>query len=251
MLGLRVAAPDRASAASDVPDYLLRSSYLSLSTPSFTAAGLPLKLEGVGDLPRDGGRESLVGSEDAFALSFSSPQQVEQGLYTFSHRDLGEFDFFIAPVERGSSTYEVVVNRTVNAPKHYPKPARTTGSGDTTAPADGGSAPADPTAPKMQRPAPRTHGGAHVRRLSARRLAHAVVAEVVLLPNVNVKKASVWLLRGDRIVSATTVHHLHGSRFALRLPMRHRPRGGRYSLIVATTDRHGRDEFKRASITLQ
>jgi hypothetical protein len=250
IVGFRPWAPDQAAAASDVPNYLLRSSYLSLSSPSFSAAGLPLKLEGVSDLPPAVRGGSLAGSEDAFALAFSSPQDVAQGLYTFSHADLGEFDFFIAPVEQKSGTYEVVVNRSVNAPRHAPKqrPPRDTGSSSTAdQPANGTAGSGDSSAPGTQSAAKR---GPHVRRISARRLAHAVVAEVVLEPDVKVKRASVWLLRGERVVSAATVRQLHGSRFAIRLPMSHRPRGGRYNLIVATTDRHGRDEFKRAKVTL-
>ncbi len=111
-----------------VPDYLGRSSYMSLSTPKFGSSSLgntnTLTLEAVTDLD-----PALAGSEDAFSLLFSSDSPLDGGIRTFSHPDLGVFDFFIAPIE-GNGKYEVVVNRSVAAPKHVPRqkqPARHSG----------------------------------------------------------------------------------------------------------------------------
>lgn len=242
VVGLQPWTPAQAAAASDVPGYLLRSSYLNLSDPLFNVNGLVLKLDAVYDLPPTTNGPDLRGSEDAFSLSFSSPHTLAQGIYTFSNSELGVFDFFVAPVDRVAGGYEVLVNRSVNAPKHAPKPKQTSAG---PVPQSAGS---QPTATPAG--AHKVHG-AHVRRISARRLSRAVVAEVVLEPHVTVNKASVWLTRGDRIVSATSLRHIHGHRFAIRLPMSHRPRGGRYGLMIATTDRHGHVAYKRVLITLQ
>jgi hypothetical protein len=210
---------------------------MSLSTPDFgtSLAGRTnvLKLETYGDLSAATVDGALAGSEDAFALSFSARDPLESGIQTFSHPDLGVFEFFIAPVE-GRGAYEVVVNRSVGAPKHVPHPKGTAASVSTT--------------PK---PADQHARAAHVRRLSARRLARGVVAEIALGSHADVKSATVWLSRGGLVVAATTVHHVHGHHIAARLAMKHRARGGRYELTVATRDRGGHTQYKRASITLQ
>ena len=240
--GVRPWAPGQAQAAttSDTPAYLLRSSYLSLSTKSFGTSlrgqTSDLTLQSVADLPPAASDKSLAGSEDAFALSFSASSPLTPEIHTFSHPDLGVFDLFIAPVER-QGAYEVVVNRSVNAPKHYPPAPRST---------DG------PVAPPKQEPKP--PAGAKkplVRRLGARRVGRAVVAEITFNGSASLKSATAWLTRNGIVVAAATVNHVHGHRATVRLQPRKRPRGGRYSLTVATKDRHGHVEYKAARITLQ
>jgi hypothetical protein len=220
--------------ASDTPAYLLRSSYATLSTPRFTSSYLgrtsDLMLTAVQDLP------GLKASEDAFALEFQATTTPAPGIHTFSHPDLGVFDLFVAPVERQGG-YEVVVNRSVGAPKHAPKPPR---------------ANPGPVAPPKEPPKPPAHARKpRLRRISARRTARGLVAEVDFNGSVDLKSVSAWLLRGDKVVAAASVRRVHGKHTAFKLPTRTRPRGGRYDLIVATKDRAGRDEFKRRKIVLQ
>jgi uncharacterized protein DUF6916 len=229
VLGFRPWAADKAGAATgpDTPGYLLRSSYQRLSTKSFASSRLgavsTLTLDSVEDLVEP----SLKGSEDAFALEFSSAQPIEPGIHTFAHPDLGIFDLFVAPVGP-QPAYEAVVNRSVGAPKHAPKPPA--------------AASTPPTPPK-----PRL---GHVRRVTGRRLARAVMCEIVLAEHAHVKSAVVWLLRGDRVVAAKSVRRVHGRRIGVRLPFTRRPRGGRYKVIVATKDRSGDLQFKDARLNL-
>jgi uncharacterized protein DUF6916 len=232
VLGLQPwSSAEAAAPGAGAPDYLLRSTYLRLSTATFTASRVgavsTLTLDAVQDLSD----LSLTGSEDAFALEFSSSQQIEQGIHTFAHPDIGTFDFFVAPVGQ-QRAYEVVVNRSVGAPKRVPEPPPS---------GDGPSAP-----PKNPKPQP-----SRVRRVTGRRLARAVVCEVTLSSKPKVKSATVWLLRGERVVAANVLRRVHGQRFALRLPFRRRPRGGRYDVVIATTARDGSVEYKRSRLNLQ
>jgi hypothetical protein len=245
MIGGRAWSPPAAAAStgSDVPGYLLRSSYLGLSSPAFrTRRGsnvTDVKLEAVADLSAAATDKEQAGSEDAFALAFSSSAPLEAATHTFSHPDLGDFDFFIAPVE-DAGMYEVVVNRSVAAPKHAPKRHST---GTATAPGSSAAAAKSPDAKRAAR-------SAHVRRISARRLARGVACELALESHANVKAATVWLTRGGLVVATVTQRHVHGRRVTLRLPTTHRPRGGHYEVTVATKDRHGHTEYKRAKIVL-
>jgi uncharacterized protein DUF6916 len=223
-----------AAPAPDTPSYLLRSSYATLSTKSFTSSYLgrasDLTLNAVADLA------GLKGNEDAFALEFSAKAPLAPGIHTFSHPNLGVFDLFIAPVERQGG-YEVVVNRSVGAPKHVPKPPR---------------ANPGPVAPPKEPPKPAPHARKpRVRRLAARRMARGVVAEIDFNGSVHLKSVSAWLLRGGTVVAAVSVRNVRGKRKAIKLPTRKRPRGGRYELIVATKDRSGREEFRSRKIVLQ
>jgi hypothetical protein len=237
-------APAQAATAADTPSYLLRSSYQSLSTQSFGASlrgqSSDLTLQAVEDLPAAAAADkALAGSEDAFALSFSSSSQLEAEIHTFSHPDLGVFDLFIAPVER-QGAYEVVVNRSVNAPKHYP-PAPRSSEGPVAPPKPDAKPP--PGAPKLPKPL--------VRRIATRRVGRAVVADVTFEHRADLKWAVVWLSRRGVVVATAMEKHVHGSHVSLRLPFHKRPRGGRYELTVGAKDRHGHDEYKTTRITLQ
>jgi hypothetical protein len=230
--------PRSASAATDaVPDYLGRSSYLNLQTQRFASSYLgnatDLTLEAVRDLD-----SALAGSEDAFSLLFSASSPIEAGIRTFSHPDLGVFDFYIGPTERGGK-YEVVVNRSVAAPKHVPKRKQSQPAQQPT----WGQDPKKPvTAPVHSK---------HVRRLAARRLAHGVVCDITLAPDTKLKSATVWLTRAGLPVATASVHHVHGKRIAAHMPTRRRLRGGHYLLTVATRDRHGHTEYALQKIVLQ
>jgi hypothetical protein len=214
-----------------VPDYLGRSSYLALSTPTFAVGTTSAKLEAVGDLL------DLPGSEDAFSLIFSAAAPIEPAIQSFSHPDLGQFEFFVAPIE-GRGLYEVVVNRSVNAARHYPRQPGHVG-------------PAAPPKPGAKPPpgAPRVRRG-HVKRVNARRLARGLACSVALEPGADVKSATVWFMRGGIVVATTHVKHVHGHRINVSVPTKHRPRGGRYDITVQTKDRHGHTDYRVAKLAL-
>jgi hypothetical protein len=241
--GLKIANPDTASAADQgVPDYLVRSPYLALSTPDFSVGVTTLKLEAVTDLPAASEDPKLVASEDAFSLVFSAAAPLESAIQAFSHPDLGQFEFFVAPIE-GKGLYEVVVNRSVNAPKHVPRRAQSVASGK--------PGPAAPPKPGEKVPGAPHVRAADVKRVSARRLSSGFACEVALTPGADVKSATVWITRGGVVVASTHVKHVHGNRIAARVPSAHRPRGGRYAITVATKNRHGHTEYKVAKLSLQ
>jgi hypothetical protein len=233
MVGLRPWAADSAAAASGdgVPNYLIRVTYSVLSSPDFTSssagATADLKLIAVTDLQPD-----LAGSEDAFALRFTSSRPLESGTHTFFHKDLGVFDFLIGPVENRGE-YEVVVNRSVNAPKHPPRRRHKR----------------EKSIERGSRAAAQARG-AHLRRASVRRTARGLVCDLVLEEDVHMKTATVWLMRGDRVVAAVSAKRPHGRRHSVRLPTDHRVRGGRYDLVVITTNRRDTVQQLRVPVVL-
>jgi hypothetical protein len=246
--------------SADVPDYLIRSSYAHLSVLYFSATATsgrstPIKLEALEDLTAAEFDRDLRGSEDAFALAFSSAEPLEQGIYNLSHPELGEFDLFIAPVANGAG-YEAVVNRSVNAPRHYPRPAGGAASGN----GAGGSAAAanngNESSPRM-----RAANGRHVknplspvRRVALRRTHRGVVCEVILDPHEHahshVKAITAWVERGKRPVATVARSGIHGHRVALRLDSAKRLRSGRYDVTVATTERDGDIAYERVRAVL-
>jgi hypothetical protein len=243
VVGIRPWSPATAQAAADTPSYLIRSSYQSLSTKSFgtslRGATADLTLLSVDDLPAAAAADkSLAGSEDAFSLAFDSSAPLSAEIHTFSHPDLGVFDLFIAPVEN-QGHYEVVVNRSVNAPKHYPKPP----PGAAASPAPAPPKPDAPGVPKPKKPL--------IHRVRSRRAGNAVVADVTFEHKADLKWAVVWLSRRGVVVGTATVHHVHAKHATLRISFRKRLRGGHYELTVGTMDRHKHDEYKQVQITLQ
>ena len=208
----------------NTPLYLVRSGYNGLSTLDFDVDGTTrMRLVALTDLP------GLEGSEDAFSLQFSGGP-IYPGLHTLSHPNLGRFDLTLGPIER-SGLYEAVINRSVNAPKHFPKAYRHP------------QEPKDPT---------RSHGykATHLKHATAHRTAHGVVCDLVFNEHEDLKRATVWLVRNGLTVATKTVHDVRGKRLRVKLDVK-RPRGGRYELTVATKDRHGHLETKLARLTLQ
>jgi hypothetical protein len=208
--------------AGSTPLYLVRSGYNGLSTLDFDVDGTRMRLVALTDLP------GLEGSEDAFSLQFSGGP-VFPGLHTFAHPNLGRFDLMLGPVEQ-AGLYEAVINRSVDAPKHYPKAYRHP-------PED-----KDPT---------RSPGykATHLKHASVRRAGHGVLCEIVFNERVDLKRATLWLSRGGVVVAAKVVHGVRGHRLSVRLPAK--PRHGHYQLTVGTKDRHGHVETKLARVTLQ
>lgn len=113
--------PVAASATTTAPAYLRRSSYTSYKGVSFsavspTAATVTLRLLAVSDLVRAQQMRALVGSDAAFALSFSGPpkQPLGSGIRKVRHPALGWVSLFITPAGPATSTeqrYDVVVDR--------------------------------------------------------------------------------------------------------------------------------------------
>jgi hypothetical protein len=243
--GIRPWSAATAQAATDTPAYLIRSSYQSLSTKSFGTSlrgdTADLTLLSVDDLSAAATDKSLAGSEDAFSLSFSSSATLTPEIHTFSHPDLGVFDFFIALVEN-QGRYEVVVNRSVNAPKHYPKPPPAPAATGPAAPPTPDAKP-PPGVPKPKKPL--------IGRVHARRAGRALVAQITFEHHADLKWAVVWLSRRGVVVGSATVRHVQGKHASLRIPFRKRLRGGRYELTVGTMDHHKHDEYKTTKIVLQ
>lgn len=244
----------QAITADGIPDWLIRSSYFGLSDVTFTTTdGARLTLQTIQDLPIAATEDkSQVGSEDAFVLTFATADALTEGVYTFTHSTLGSFDFFVVP-NAAEKTVSVTVNRSVNAPRHYPRPPRGRDADppnppESDAPTDDPLG-TDPPEPKHHRHHRRRHR--HLRRASLRRVGSNVVADLSLTPEAHVKSALVWLMRGDQIVGTAEARHLHGAKAHARMKPRHRPRGGRYLLIVITKDRKGRHQARRFRLTLQ
>ena len=253
LVGLGPFSPAPAQAVTDqgVPDYLVRSSYLDLADTGFrTTDGVDLKLETIRDLPAAEQDPKFQGIEDGFVLGFSTAEPLPEGVYTLTHSTLGAFDFFLQPGGDGTST--AMVNRTVTAPKHYPKPRHT--AEDPTKPPPSDEPSHDPfgtdSRPENDHQR-RLRRRKHLRRVSARRVARGVVAELSLTQDAHVKSAVVWLTRGTSLVGACEVKRVHGARATAKIDTGHRPRGGRYELVVVTTNRAGFSQARRIKLALQ
>jgi hypothetical protein len=230
LLGVRPFSPASASAASDVPDYLLRSSYLDLTSPDFAiSGGGSARLLGVSDLI---GGKDLLGSEDAFALGFQTSRPLEQGIHTLSNPELGRFDIFLAPDSARDDTFSVIVNRSVGAPRHsrVPKPPQ--------------RAAADAKKPA----APKRHEV--VRHIALRRSRKGLLCDVKIDPDAHLEGVTVWLMRGERLV-ATAARHTHKHHTVLRLRTKRRARRGRYTLAVIANGPGGAQHGRRKNVTLR
>jgi hypothetical protein len=126
LLGLRPWAPSVALGAA--PVYLRRSAYTGLEGSDFSVAGETLRLLAVADVAGAARQPALVGSDDAFVLAFSGPltAPLTSGIHAFRHPLVGSFELFVTPVDRpgGDQRYEVLVDRSVGAPKAPPEPPR-------------------------------------------------------------------------------------------------------------------------------
>ena len=118
------------AAAGDTPKHLLRSSYLPLAGERFRIGGKALQLGVVEDLAGAAGDRALRGHPEAFALTFyGPPNALGATVQTFSHPNVGTYSLYIAPVgpvEGSVQRYEVVIDRSVGAPKRPPAPPKAT-----------------------------------------------------------------------------------------------------------------------------
>lgn len=78
------------------------------------AGEVPVKLIELQDtVPESQRKLAAMHGKECFSLSFRGPAQgLRQNTYRFQHRELGEFDLFIVPVESGKhgEIYEAIVN---------------------------------------------------------------------------------------------------------------------------------------------
>jgi hypothetical protein len=233
-VGTKPWAPAAASAAT-ARSPLLRSSYTTLRSTQFAIDGIGVTLVSVSDLPAAATVKVLAGAEEAFSLIFSGPRStpLTSAIHTFRHRELGEFELFVAPVQipEGDQLYEAVVfSYTGHRLPTPPKPVR--------------------RRPRKARP--RKPRNPLLRRVVTRRIKHGLLCKLSLSKKAHVKVVSVWLMRGDRMVAAGTVHHVRGRHHvALKLKTKRRLRAGRYKLLVQTTKRDGTVAIKRKRVTLR
>jgi hypothetical protein len=244
-VGVRPWAPEPAAAAAHAdgtPAHLLRSSYTQLGSYDFEVNGSTrLTLASIGDLPAAVNVKELVGSEDAFALTFSGPTGIESHAHPFYHPELGTFDLFISSEDASGTSYGAIVNRSVGALRHVPAPPK---GGDAR---PGATEDAGGPTPEQRR---RTRRRRHVRRMRARRTAKGVACTVVLAEKVDAHSLSVWLVRGERTVASATARNA-GRRTVLRAPTKRRLRAGRYYLAVLAVGRDGTQHGRTERITLR
>ena len=116
------------AATSGTPKHLLRSSYLPLAGQQFRVGGKLLQLGVVDDLAGAEGDSDLRGHPEAFALTFyGPPNALGATVQTFSHPAIGTYSLLLTPVgavEGQVQRYEVVVDRSVGAPRNPPAPAK-------------------------------------------------------------------------------------------------------------------------------
>src|SRR5688572_3115281 len=118
-----------AEGTSDIPAYLLRSSYVGLSNPLFAAGGTTLRLERVGDVTAADAVTALRHSEDTFALTFSG--QLDRGIHEIRHPELGTFYLYVdrAGKPGAGEQLQVIVNRLPNDRRRTPQaPSTSSGS---------------------------------------------------------------------------------------------------------------------------
>jgi hypothetical protein len=244
MVGSRAWAPAQASAAAaedGTPGHLLRSSYIYTRTYDYRVDGsATLQLTAVADLPAATADKELAGSEDAFALSFAGPHGLGQGIRTFEHPELGKFELFVT--SPGDGTYSAIINRSVGAARHFPKPPKT---GDARQGAN--PAPEPPAARRRRRNARRRR---ELRRLAARRTRKGVACTVVIGSAIEAKSVTVWLTRGKRVIAAGDAT-VYGDRAVVRIKTKRRLRPGRVKLTALAHGPHGAQHGRSERLTLR
>ena len=198
---------------------------------------MALRLLSVTDLAGARADRRLAGSQDAFALAFAGPlgQPLPTGTHTFRHPALGAFELFVSPVEapHADRRYEVVVDRSVGAPRTVPQ------------------APAAPVPPaRAAAPAaaaPRR--GRLLRRVAARRTARGARVEVALLPAAGAVRVHGQLVRRGKAVAVAS-RAVRDRRAVLRFTGR-RLRAGRYTLVLTLVDEAGLLTERRRRVRLR
>jgi uncharacterized protein DUF6916 len=237
------------TAAAAGPGYLTRSSYTGLEGTSFTvetgAKPVVLKLESVSDLAGAASGRALVGSEDAFALSFSGPiaAPLDSGIHTLHHPSIGSFELFSSPVDAPEDDrhYEVVIDRSVGVPQSH---------------SDAPKAPETPrTETREPEPEPKPEvepkpEAALVRRASLRRAGRWARCEVVLARSVDAQRVRGRLLRKGKLVASAS-RAVADQRAVLRFESAQRLVAGTYTLAVTAFDADGKATSQRVRVTLR
>ena len=243
LVGLRPWAPAGASAAvataDGTPAHLLRSSWIWMKTTKLRVDGsADVDVTAVTDLPAASADADLAGAEDAFALTFSGAA-LEPGTHTFEHPELGTFDLFVGSGDAAAGTSTVVINRSVGALRHLPKPPQPGDARPGTNPHTGESA-------DQVRRARRKRW---LRRMRARRTARGFACTVVLADDLAADHVAVWLTRGKREVGAASARVKNG-RAHVRGRTARRLRAGRYGVTAIAFGRDGEQHGRSERVTL-
>jgi hypothetical protein len=243
LLGVR---PWAAAAAAAGSGYLSRSAYLGLEGTRFTvetgAEPVALKLESVSDVAGAASRRALIGSDDAFALTFSGPvgTPLDSGIHTLQHPRLGSFELFSSPVDAPEvdQHYEVVVDRSVGVATAHSE-APTTAEAPMNEQPDAGTAGDEP----------KPNAGL-LRRASLRRAGRWARCEIVLRRSAPAERVRCRLLRRGKVV-ATAARELRDQRAVMRFEAERRLASGRYTLVVTAIDADGVATSQRVRLTLR
>ena len=233
-----------AAAAAAGSGYLTRSAYAGLEGTHFTvetgARPVVLRLESVADVAGATSRRALVGSDDAFALTFSGPlaDPLDSGIHTIRHPSLGSFELFSSPVDtpNGNQLYEIVVDRSVGAGA-APRPE--------TRERDPEPQPEPDDQPEAAKPQV-----ALVRRASLRRAGRWARCEVVLRGSAEAERVRCRLVRKGKVVARAT-RMVTDQRAVMRLEGTRRLASGVYTLVVTAIGADGQTTSQRIRLTLR
>jgi hypothetical protein len=243
------------TAAAAGPGYLTRSAYAGLEGTHFTvetgAKPVLLRLDSVSDVAGAASRRALVGSEDAFELTFSGPlaQPLDSGIHTLHHPSIGSFELFSSPVDtpEGSRLYEVVVDRSVGASAAPRTQPREPEPAPQPKPQEAQPGAAKPEAAKPEAPKPEL---ALVRRASLRRAGRWARCEVVLARGVEAERVRARLLRKGHVIAKAS-RAVNDRRAVLRFESERRLAAGPYTLVVTAFDAAGKATTQRKRVSLR
>jgi hypothetical protein len=244
VLGVR---PWAASAAGG--GYLTRAAYAGLEGTEFTvetgARTVALRLETVSDLAGAASQPALVGSDDAFALTFSGPLStpLDSGIHTLHHPRLGTFELFSSPVDDPDRDrhYEVVVDRSVGVPEEPPEapPKAPEASSPEPPPARTEPEPVEPRPPARV-----------VRRASLRRSGRWARCEVDLRRSAAAVRVRCRLVRKGKVLASAT-RRVTDRHAVMRLEAVRPLAAGAYTLVVTAIDADGVATSERRRVTLR
>jgi hypothetical protein len=244
---------------------LKRSTWLGLSDPNLTGdlAGrsAALRLAEVADLPVAATVAPLRGHDAAFALRFTGPAGLPQGIYALRHAALGTLELFLAPVGAAGADlrYEAIVDRTVRVAgvNEEGTPVRVS------VPDERGALPrADAPAPAMVSAAgtPLTPAAAppgpprrpRVRRLTGRRAANhrSAILELSVADLGTTRTVNALVLTRGRVVARGVLVVRPGRPLRVRLAARRTLAHGRHQVVLSFVDAEGRTTRLRRRVRL-
>jgi hypothetical protein len=243
---------------------LKRATWIGLGDPVVTAdvGGRPvaLRLVEAADLPVAAALPALQGHDGAFALRFTGPTDLPEGICALRHAELGSFDLFLAPVGAGEGRrYEAIIDRTVRVagvneegvPTRVSVPDARGAAPRDDAPAavavTAAGAPVNPAAAPRRRVArPR------VRRLHARRAAsrRSAIIDLLVADLGTTRTVNALLLQRGRVVGRGTLAVRSGRPLRVRLAARDSLPLGRHELVLTLVDAQGRITRVRRRVRL-